>query len=323
MSDNKPTVGGQAVIEGVMMRAPGSVATAVREANGHIAVQVKAVESLGDRYPIFRAPFLRGVVSLGESLVLGMRSLSYSARMAGEDDEEMTDGEVAMTMIFAFLLAAVLFIAVPTYGVKIFHAVSEDPLYLNIFEGCLRLAVFLAYIFSISRMEGIYRVFQYHGAEHKTIHCFEKGEALTVANVQKCSRFHPRCGTAFLLIVMIVSIFVFAFLGWPGLAERIISRVVLLPVIAGISYELIRLAGKHPNGLMHIFILPGLWLQRLTTNEPGDEMVEVAIESLKAVLAREDIPSGSGNYADLRYGEAVAAVGDFGTAVTAEATGGK
>lgn len=302
MSDEKPTVGGQAVIEGVMMRAPGSVATAVREANGHIAVQVKAVESLGDRYPIFRAPFIRGVVSLGESLVLGMRSLSYSAQMAGEDDEEMSDSEVAMTMVFAFVLAAVLFIAIPTYAVKYFHAITEDPFYLNIFEGCLRLTVFLVYIFSISRMEGIYRVFQYHGAEHKTIHCFEKGEALTVANVQKCSRFHPRCGTAFLLIVMIVSIFVFAFLGWPSLVERIVSRVVLLPVIAGISYELIRLAGKHPNGIMHIFILPGLCLQRLTTNEPADEMVEVAIESLKAVLAEEDIPAGSGSYINLRYG---------------------
>ena len=238
----KLSVGGQAVIEGVMMRGPKDVATAVRDPNGRIQVETHPVSSIADRYPILKKPMLRGTVSLVESLVLGLRSLSYSAKMAGDEDEQLTDKEMAGTIIFALVLASILFIAIPTGAAKFFHFITDDPVFLNLMEGFLRLAIFLAYIGGISRMKDIRRVFQYHGAEHKTIHCYEAGLPLTVENVQRFSRLHPRCGTNFLLIVMLVSIFVYAFLGWPSLVERIVSRILLLPVVAGISYELIRFA---------------------------------------------------------------------------------
>lgn len=288
MEEKKLMVGGQAVIEGVMMRNGNMVATAVREPDGGIAVQVGPVNSLAERYPVLKLPFLRGVVSLGESLVLGLRSLSYSAQLAGEEDEKISDKELAGTMAVAITMALVLFVAIPTGAMKFFHTLTEDPVALNLMEGALRLAIFLLYIFSISRMEDIYRVFQYHGAEHKTIHAYEAGGPLTVENVQRFSRLHPRCGTAFLLIVMLVSIVVFAFLGWPDLVTRIASRILLMPVVAGVSYEIIRLAGRSDNPIIRTAIMPGLWLQRLTTNPPADEMVEVAIASLSAVLPEEE-----------------------------------
>ena len=292
----KLSVGGQAVIEGVMMRGPKDVATAVRDPNGRIQVETHPVSSIADRYPILKKPMLRGTVSLVESLMLGLRSLSYSAKMAGDEDEQLTDKEMAGTIIFALVLASILFIAIPTGAAKFFHFITDDPVFLNLMEGFLRLAIFLAYIGGISRMKDIRRVFQYHGAEHKTIHCYEAGLPLTVANVQRFSRLHPRCGTNFLLIVMLVSIFVYAFLGWPSLIERIVSRILLLPVVAGISYELIRFAGRTTNPVALKLIQPGLWLQYLTTRPPQDDMVEVAIESLKAVLPAEEILPGSGHY---------------------------
>ena len=296
MEEKKITIGGQAVIEGVMMRGPELVATAVRNPQGRIELEVKPVNSIADRYPIFKKPMLRGCVSLFESLVMGIRSLGYSAQMAGEEDEQLTDKELAGTMIFAFALAAVLFIAIPTGAAKLFHVITEDPVFLNLMEGFLRLFIFMAYIFAISRMKDIQRVFQYHGAEHKTIACFEAGEALTVENVARHTRLHKRCGTSFLLIVMLVSIFVFAFLGWPDLAERIASRIILLPVVAGISYEIIRFSANSDNCFLGWAVTPGLWLQKLTTREPEPEMIEVAIESAKAVLPEDKIPSGTGSY---------------------------
>ena len=292
----KLRVGGQAVIEGVMMRGPKLVATAVREPSGRIVVERRPVDSLADRFPILKKPLLRGVLALVESLTLGIKSLSYSAQMAGEEDEQLSDKEMGLTVAIAFLLGSVLFVAIPTGAAKLLTALTTDPIMLNLSEGAIRLLIFLGYIALISRMEGIKRVFQYHGAEHQTIHCFEAGLPLVVENVQTFPRLHPRCGTAFLLVVMLVSIFVFAFLGWPSLVERIASRILLLPVVAGISYEIIRYVGRTKNKLMHLFILPGLWLQKLTTNPPEDEMVEVAIEALKAAIPSEDIPEGSGNY---------------------------
>lgn len=292
----KLMVGGQAVIEGVMMRGPELTATAVRDPSGKIQVEVKPVHSISERYPILKKPFIRGTVSLIESLVIGMKSLSYSAKMAGEEDEQLTDKEMAGTIVFALVLASILFIAIPTGAAKLFHVITADPVFLNLMEGFLRLIIFLVYIWGISRMKDIRRVFQYHGAEHKTIHCYEAGLPLTVANVQQFSRLHPRCGTNFLLIVMLVSIFVFAFLGWPSLAERIASRILLLPVVAGISYEIIRLAGRSDNKIIQTAIKPGLWLQYLTTRPPADDMVEVAIESVKAVLPKEEIIPGCGDY---------------------------
>ena len=289
-------VGGQAVIEGVMMRDAAKTATAVRLPNGTIEVETHPVTSIRDRYPILNLPLIRGSVIMVESLVIGMRALSFSAQAAGEEEEQMTKKEVAMTILFALVLASVLFIVIPTGAAHLAAAYTDDPIVFNLIEGGIRLAVFLFYIWGISFMGGIRRVFQYHGAEHKTIHCYEAGEALTVENVQKFPRLHPRCGTNFLLIVMVVAIVFHVFFGWPDLWLRILSRLAVLPVVAGVSYEIIRFAGRSENRIVRIMITPGLWLQYLTTRPPADEMVEVAIESLKAVLPPEDIPEGSGNY---------------------------
>ena len=289
-------VGGQAVIEGVMMRDAAKTATAVRLPNGEIAVETHPVTSIRDRYPILNLPLIRGSVIMAESLVIGMRALSFSAQAAGEEEEKMTTKEIAMTILFALVLASVLFIVIPTGAAHLAAAYTDDPVVFNLIEGGIRLLVFLLYIWGISFMGGIRRVFQYHGAEHKTIHCYESGEALTVENVQKFPRLHPRCGTNFLLIVMVVAIVFHVFFGWPDLWLRILSRLAVLPVVAGVSYEIIRFAGRSENRIVRIMITPGLWLQYLTTRPPADEMVEVAIESLKAVLPPEDIPEGSGNY---------------------------
>ena len=289
-------VGGQAVIEGVMMRDAHRTATAVRLPNGEIDVETRMVSSIRDRYPVLNLPLIRGSVIMVESLIIGMRALSFSAQAAGEEDEQMTKKEIAMTILFALVLASILFIVIPTGAAHLATAYTDDPIVFNLIEGGIRLMVFLLYIWGISFMGGIRRVFQYHGAEHKTIHCYEAGEALTVENVQKFPRLHPRCGTNFLLIVMVVAIVFHVFFGWPDLWLRILSRLAILPVVAGVSYENIRFAGRSENHFVHILITPGLWLQYLTTRPPADEMVEVAIESLKAVLPAEDIPVGSGNY---------------------------
>lgn len=289
-------VGGQAVIEGVMMRDANKTATAVRLPNGEIEVETHPVTSIRERYPVLNLPLIRGSVIMVESLVIGMRALSFSAQAAGEEDEQMTKKEIAMTILFALVLASVLFIVIPTGAAHLAAAYTDDPVVFNLIEGGIRLLVFLLYIWGISFMGGIRRVFQYHGAEHKTIHCYEAGEALTVENVQKFPRLHPRCGTNFLLIVMVVAIVFHVFFGWPDLWLRILSRLAVLPVVAGVSYEIIRFAGRSENHIVRIMITPGLWLQYLTTRPPADEMVEVAIESLKAVLPPEDIPAGSGNY---------------------------
>ena len=289
-------VGGQAVIEGVMMRDANKTATAVRLPNGEIEVETHPVTSIRERYPVLNLPLIRGSVIMVESLVIGMRALSFSAQAAGEEDEQMTKKEIAMTILFALVLASVLFIVIPTGAAHLAAAYTDDPVVFNLIEGGIRLLVFLLYIWGISFMGGIRRVFQYHGAEHKTIHCYEAGEALTVENVQKFPRLHPRCGTNFLLIVMVVAIVFHVFFGWPDLWLRILSRLAVLPVVAGVSYEIIRFAGRSENHIVRIMITPGLWLQYLTTRPPADEMVEVAIESLKAVLPPEDIPAGSASY---------------------------
>lgn len=283
----KTSIGGQAVIEGVMMRGPGHIATAVREPSGTIAVKKEPLVSITDRYPILKKPMLRGVVALAEALVYGLKALSFSAQAAGEEEEQLTTREIVMTMVFAFGLAVVLFVIIPTYAAKFIHSAVTDPMLLNLFEGVLRLGIFFAYVVAISAMKDIRRVFQYHGAEHKAIHAYEAGLELTVDNVRPFSTMHPRCGTNFLLIVMLVSVFVFAFLGWPDLWLRIASRVALLPLIAGIGYEIIRYAGRSDKKWVAVAMAPGLWLQKLTTREPSDDMLEVAICALEAVKPEE------------------------------------
>ena len=284
----KPMIGGQAVIEGVMMKGPTRIATAVREPSGNIAVRVEPVHSLGDRFPLLKKPLLRGVIALGEALVYGIRALSFSAQAAGEEGEELSSKEIALTMLAAFGLAVLLFVILPTYATKFIQSVVSEPYLLNLFEGVLRLTIFFTYVGVISSLSDIRRVFQYHGAEHKTIYAYEAGIPLEIESIRKYSRLHPRCGTNFLLIVMVVSIFMFAFLGWPDLWLRILSRVVLLPLVAGISYEIIRFAGSCDNPLVAMLMKPGLWLQYMTTREPSDDQIEVAVRALEAVRPEEE-----------------------------------
>ena len=289
----KLSVGGQAVIEGVMMRGPGKLAVAVRKPNGEITVDLKDAGSVSDRYPILKKPFLRGVVSLVESLSYGMKALSFSAQASGEEEEgeeSMSSLELAGTIAVSVGLAVLLFVVLPTGAMKLLQNEGFSPMVLNLCEGLLRLGIFLLYIWGISRQKDIQRVFQYHGAEHKTIYTYEHGLPLRVENVRPFSTLHPRCGTTFLMIVMLISIFIFTFLGWPSLWERILSRILLMPVVAGISYEIIRFAGKHMDKpWVRAAILPGLALQKLTTRQPDDGQIEVAIASLKAVLPPEEI----------------------------------
>ncbi|MDD6287257.1 DUF1385 domain-containing protein [Acidaminococcus fermentans] len=289
----KLSVGGQAVIEGVMMRGPGKLAVAVRKPNGEITVDLKDAGSVSDRYPILKKPFLRGVVSLVESLSYGMKALSFSAQASGEEEEgaeSMSSLELAGTIAVSVGLAVLLFVVLPTGAMKLLQNEGFSPMVLNLCEGLLRLGIFLLYIWGISRQKDIQRVFQYHGAEHKTIYTYEHGLPLRVENVRPFSTLHPRCGTNFLMIVMLISIFIFTFLGWPSLWERILSRILLMPVVAGISYEIIRFAGKHMDKpWVRAAILPGLALQKLTTRQPDDDQIEVAIASLKAVLPPEEI----------------------------------
>lgn len=288
--NKKPNVGGQAVIEGVMMRGKTHVAVAVRLPDGEISVDVRPVNSISDRYPILKKPFLRGVVSLVESLVMGMKALAYSAQVSGDEDEKLDSKEMALTIAVSAGLAILLFIVIPTWSMRFLTGITQDHMALNLAEGVLRMAIFLAYIAAISSMNDIQRVFQYHGAEHKTIYTYEAGLPLKVENVRPFSTLHPRCGTNFLMIVMLISMFIFTFLGWPSLLERIASRIILMPVIAGVSYELIRYAGAHTdNPLVRIAITPGLLLQKLTTRQPDDSQIEVAIASLKAVVPPEDL----------------------------------
>jgi uncharacterized protein YqhQ len=292
---SKINVGGQAVIEGVMMRAPRSLAIAVRRPSGEIVVKRDTVIPLSERFPVVKLPVVRGAVALFSSLVTGIKALNFSANEAmveeegGEEKKELSSWAMAGTMAVAFGFGILLFFILPLYATKLLTQmgfISNNNIVFNLVDGVIRVIVFLLYIWGISRMGDIQRVFQYHGAEHKSIFAFEAGEELTVDNVRRYSRLHPRCGTSFLLIVMLVSIAVFSLIPklWPFYLKAG-SRVVLLPLIAGISYEFLKWSAKNDNNaLVKLIIAPGLALQRLTTGEPDDQQMEVAIRSLNEAL---------------------------------------
>ncbi len=289
-SMEKINIGGQAVIEGVMMRAPRSIAIAVRRPDGEIVVKRNRVVPLSERYPALKLPLLRGAAALFSSLVIGIKALNYSANEAmaeGEKKEEISTLAMGGTMAIALLFGILLFFILPLYITKLLVPVIGDSnLVFNLVDGVIRVIVFLLYILSISRMKDIQRVFQYHGAEHKSIFAFESGLALTVENAKRFSRLHPRCGTSFLLIVMLVSIFVFSLIPepWPFYLKAG-ARVILLPLIAGISYEFLKWSARNDSSpLVRFLITPGLALQRLTTREPDDDQVEVAIRSMQEAL---------------------------------------
>ena len=293
----KCDVGGQAVIEGVMMRGSKGLATAVRTPSGKIEVDMKNIKPLTKRYKFLNIPFIRGIFILIDSLIVGIKTLNYSASFFEEDEEESkfelwlkkklgdkgaNDLLVTGTMMFSLLLSVGLFVGVPTLLASIFKRFGLHPIALNLIESTIRVGILLAYMYLVSKLDDIYRVFQYHGAEHKTIYCYENEEKLTVENVKKYTRFHPRCGTNFLFLTMFVSIIIFSLTGWGGIIQRIILRVLLMPFVAGITYELIKWLGKTDSKLGRIIAYPGLKLQELTTKEPDDSQIEVAIASLLA-----------------------------------------
>jgi len=294
----KINIGGQAVIEGVMMRAPRSMAIAVRRPSGEIVVRKDVVVPLSERFPVVKFPIVRGAVALFSSLITGIKALNFSANEAmveeeGNEKEELSSWAMAGTMAVAFGFGILLFFILPLYATKLLTqlaVISDNNIVFNLVDGVIRVAVFLIYIWSISRMKDIQRVFQYHGAEHKSIFAFEAGDELTVDNVRRYSCLHPRCGTSFLLIVMLVSIVIFSLIPklWPFVMKAG-ARVVLLPLIAGVSYEFLKWSAKNDHSrLVKLIIAPGLALQRLTTREPDDSQLEVAIRSMQEALAVND-----------------------------------
>jgi uncharacterized protein YqhQ len=286
-------IGGQAVLEGVMMRGPSNWSVAVRTPQGEIEQVSSSINSVMNRHRFFRLPVIRGVIALGESLAIGFRALAISANYAAQEEGE--DGEVKTELsrgqlLFAFAIAIGFAIAL----FKVTPALITNWLPIEttgvfvVVEGLIRVSIFILYIVLISFLPDLRRVFQYHGAEHKAINAYEAGEELEPERVQRFSLIHPRCGTAFLLWVMVIAIFVFAFLGQPVWYWLIASRILLLPVIAGIAYELIRFAGKHSgNKILMTLLAPGLWLQRLTTREPTLDQIEVSVRALREVLRLE------------------------------------
>lgn len=281
--------GGMAVIEGVMMRGPATTSIAVRKADGTIELEKEPVSDIAKRYPFLKWPLIRGTYVLIDSISVGIRMLNKSANMSmGEDEEELSSMEIFLTGMVAFILAILLFVVLPT---AIVHWTSQflGGIFIqNIIEGLLRIGFFLLYVYAISRMDEIDRVFMYHGAEHKSIFTYEAGEELSVENAKKYTTLHPRCGTSFLLIVMVISILVFALLGEGTLLYRVWSRLAVLPIVAGMGYEFIKFSGKYYNNRWARFlIVPGLWLQKLTTREPDDSQLEVALTALQAVIREE------------------------------------
>lgn len=295
------SIGGQAVMEGIMMKNDDKYAVAVRKPDKEIEVKLTEYKPYGSRNAFFRIPIVRGVVNFLESLVIGMKTLMFSASFFEEEEEDKKSdkkkskkdnksenkengAEMFWTIAISLILAIGLFMLLPAFVASYLEKYIESHLLISAIEGVLRLVIFLAYVISISLMEDIKRTFMYHGAEHKTINCLENGLDLTVENVMKQSRFHKRCGTSFLFIVMLVSIVIFLFINTKIFALKMLFRILLVPVVAGISYEFIRFAGKSDSWIANVLSMPGLLIQRFTTKEPTPDMVEVAIKSVEAVL---------------------------------------
>lgn len=294
-------IGGQAVMEGIMMRNGSEYSVAVRKENGEIEVKKETYKGVGSKCRLFRLPFIRGIFSFVDSLVLGMKSLNYSASLFMEDGEEEEPGRfekwlqekfgdkaekviMDLTMVISIILAMGIFMVFPTWVSTLMKPLLGNGIWMALFEGVLRIAIFIAYVGLISLMPDIKRTYMYHGAEHKCINCIEHGLPLTVENVMKSSKEHKRCGTSFLLIVMVISILFFLVIRPETLWLRLVSRILLIPVIAGVSFEFLRLAGNSDNSVVNLLSKPGLMLQGLTTKEPDEKMAEVAICAVEAVF---------------------------------------
>lgn len=294
-------VGGQAVIEGVMMQSGDRRSIAVRKPDGEIEIKTERIKSWIREKNIHKIPFFRGGFILIETMISGIKSLNFSSEFFLEDEEEdvidrflkkifkekANDIIIAVSLILSLILSIGLFILIPTGIGGLFAKIVDNYIVLNLVEGILRIAILVLYMLGVSFMSDIKRVFQYHGAEHKSIYCYENGLELTVENARKFGRLHPRCGTNFLFIVMFISIILFSFFGWPNPLLRVAIRLICIPIVAGISYEIIKFLGKYNNIFSKIVAYPGMMMQKITTNEPDDEQLEVAIAALKAALKEE------------------------------------
>lgn len=296
---HKTSIGGQALIEGVMMRGPKKIATAVRKPDGEIELKVEDLNTLAMRYGFFRLPFIRGIVGIVESMVIGTKQLMYSAEFYEDEEvdnqkeswtqrvfkDKANDVEMVFSVVIAFVLALGIFMILPNLLASAFTGLIESHVLLNLIEGVIRIIIFMIYVVWISKLDDIRRVFEYHGAEHKSIHCYENELELTVENVKKFPILHARCGTSFLFMVMIVSIFLLSFFGWPNPLQRIVIRILMFPVIGGVSYEINRIIGRSSSILCYALSYPGLMIQKFATvREPDGEQMEVAIAALKAVI---------------------------------------
>ncbi|MCD7835575.1 MAG: DUF1385 domain-containing protein [Lachnospiraceae bacterium] len=292
-------IGGQAVLEGVMMKNGEKYAVAVRKPDGNIVVEPENYQGILHEAGIKNIPFIRGIFNFLDSLILGMKALNYSAAFYEEEDEKETSVDSrldrftggntekfvnAVVTIISVVLAVAIFVVLPYFISALFESYVRNASLIAIIEGIVRIVIFLAYVVGISVMKDIRRLYQYHGAEHKCINCIEKGRPLTVHNVMRSSRLHRRCGTSFIFFVMLISIILFFFIRVDNVAQRVVLRVLLMPVVAGISYEIIRLAGRTDNIFVRIISAPGMWIQRMTTKEPDESMAEVAIASVEAVF---------------------------------------
>jgi uncharacterized protein YqhQ len=298
-SGEETLVGGQAVMEGVMMRAPHSYCVAVRKPDGSIVTEEMPLPRISDQYPIFKVPVFRGVGTLYQSMRLGLKALRFSANVALEAEEpekgakpsaEMSSWAITANLLFSLVFFIFLYKFVPLYLVTAlgkWYPVLNGRIAFNAVDGLIRMGIFLLFLYGVSRMKDIRRVFEYHGAEHKVVFNFESGQPLTVPNAQRFTTFHPRCGTSFLLVVMIVSMVVYTLIPFDGFLAKFLWRIALLPVIAGVSYELIRFAAKRRGSVLATLTAPGLWLQRITTKQPSDDQAAVAIYALEGAMALE------------------------------------
>jgi uncharacterized protein YqhQ len=300
-SGEETLVGGQAVIEGVMMRAPHSYCVSVRKPNGDIVSEEHPLPRVSDKYPIFKLPILRGVGTLGQAMYLGVKALKFSANAAATEESKETESAeipswmMALNMVFSVAFFIVMYKLVPLWITTVLeklYPALHGRIAFNVTDGVIRIAIFLGFLYMISRWKDIRRVFEYHGAEHKVVFNFESGKPVTVDNAQKFKTLHPRCGTSFLLVVMVLSTIVYTFLPVDTFLAKFLFRVALIPVIAGLSYELIRFAAKRRTGLMYALTAPGLWLQKITTQPPTNDQTAVAIHALEGAMKLEEAQGG-------------------------------
>jgi len=285
-------VGGQAVLEGVMMRAPHSYCVAVRKPDGELITEEQAIPRISEKYPIFKYPILRGLGTLGQAMTLGFRALKFSMNAMldeGEQKQEVSSWMMTANIVFSLVFFIVMYKLVPLF---LASRIASTRLGINLWDGVIRIAIFLTFLFLLSRMKDIRRVFEYHGAEHKVVFNFESGKPVTVENAQKFVTFHPRCGTSFLLVLMVIGMIVYALLPIDGFWLKLAARIALLPLIVGLSYELIRFAAKRQGTLMGLLTAPGLWLQRVTTKPPDDSQAAVAIHALQGAMELEQKQGG-------------------------------